>query len=832
MCKFTTGTALAGDPFEGWGDVYFFCGSDYRYCRCDFTWNFDGWVKALVIWSFVVTACLGLQKLVIHAGLNGLLPGEEVVTKESLVSFCWRLIPYWLNSWEQQWGAECSSVMFELPHFALELLVVLPCVQIMSSRLKMLLMPAGRGLVPPFDQTPPEEAANMAPVIMTGLWEDRKADQGFQGRLRANFRVLALIVGISSLAAFNALYVPLHLERVVHTHPRSVGLLHAAKTTGWQLGVNSTLPDSICKTTELALNLEQYVSRGCEGERKLLGNLAKHTQEISRMQSSQYQDLTLCVEAALTIMRLSCEQYFTLISVFAAYLFFRQRPPPVARRVIWLNHRVSTIFKKAILYSFPAICWLYGAGLLFSSFASLVFWGQPAAKLWERLRTRFTRVVPVGLQAANEAQVEQMNGNCAVCWSSMSITSAQSSSSTPTIPEQAQAQTPGDAEEEQAQHQPLAMRPQGFMEVPVNLQSTQMVDPLAGAEEEEDEEALAADACKALPCGHAFHDSCIAKWLAQCHVQSRQPTCPMCNLVIKLEVSYQFSKFFSWPWARAQQPQQEAAAHTDEEESAEASQHQQQHIHPQQQHQHQTDSQTGGQHSHQLVASSSHAAADMSNADQQHQQSLETAWRHHSAESMGSLPQHQRLADDWYHVPTPSGADDYNAPTHSSLTPQLAQEKLDVSQQSHALRAFKPGHMRGFAASALLSQASSSSASGPATACLWGRDRAHVADSPVTGGQTRASPVLAGTTSEGTAHQVHVAEEQSQGCSQEAIAEQPQERRMLRRSFMPAALMQRMLGTPRRNCENSGLARVDSNNVGRMSARTDLADASAMPATN
>lgn len=53
-----------------------------------------------------------------------------MVTKESLVSFCWRLIPYWLNSWEQQWGAECSSVMFELPHFAMELLVVLPCVQV------------------------------------------------------------------------------------------------------------------------------------------------------------------------------------------------------------------------------------------------------------------------------------------------------------------------------------------------------------------------------------------------------------------------------------------------------------------------------------------------------------------------------------------------------------------------------------------------------------------------------------------------------------------------------------------------------------------------------
>lgn len=35
-----------------------------------------------------------------------------------------------LLQWEQQWGAECSSMLFELPHFALELLVVLPCVQV------------------------------------------------------------------------------------------------------------------------------------------------------------------------------------------------------------------------------------------------------------------------------------------------------------------------------------------------------------------------------------------------------------------------------------------------------------------------------------------------------------------------------------------------------------------------------------------------------------------------------------------------------------------------------------------------------------------------------
>lgn len=43
-----------------------------------------------------------------------LLKGEEVVTKESFISICWRLIPYWLNNWEQQWGTECSSMMFEV----------------------------------------------------------------------------------------------------------------------------------------------------------------------------------------------------------------------------------------------------------------------------------------------------------------------------------------------------------------------------------------------------------------------------------------------------------------------------------------------------------------------------------------------------------------------------------------------------------------------------------------------------------------------------------------------------------------------------------------------
>ena len=65
-----------GVVIQDWGDVYYFCGSDYYYCRCDFTWNAEGWAKAFILWSFVVTASLGLQKLVIHSGLHGLLPGK------------------------------------------------------------------------------------------------------------------------------------------------------------------------------------------------------------------------------------------------------------------------------------------------------------------------------------------------------------------------------------------------------------------------------------------------------------------------------------------------------------------------------------------------------------------------------------------------------------------------------------------------------------------------------------------------------------------------------------------------------------------------------------
>lgn len=69
------------------------------------------------------------------------------------------------------------------------------------------------------------------------------------------------------------------------------------------------------------------------------------------MDSPTHKELVPLAETTLAILRLSCERFFMLISVFAAYLLFRARVPRCLRAVIRLNHRLSKIFQKVCISS-------------------------------------------------------------------------------------------------------------------------------------------------------------------------------------------------------------------------------------------------------------------------------------------------------------------------------------------------------------------------------------------------------------------------------------------------------------------------------------------------
>jgi hypothetical protein len=46
-----------------------------EFCTCSFRWNSYGWAKAIILWNFVLSAALGVQRLALQVGLGGLLPG-------------------------------------------------------------------------------------------------------------------------------------------------------------------------------------------------------------------------------------------------------------------------------------------------------------------------------------------------------------------------------------------------------------------------------------------------------------------------------------------------------------------------------------------------------------------------------------------------------------------------------------------------------------------------------------------------------------------------------------------------------------------------------------
>uniref|UniRef100_A0A7R9VBC0 RING-type domain-containing protein n=1 Tax=Chlamydomonas euryale TaxID=1486919 RepID=A0A7R9VBC0_9CHLO len=654
---------LRHDPeFRGWGDVYFFCGRRLQYCTCGFRWNALGWVKATVLWNFVLTAALGAQRLAIQVGLNGLLPGEEVVTKESFVSICWRLIPYWLNNWEQQWGAECSSMMFELPHFAVELLVILPCVQIISSRMKILAMPVvnmaedggaagGDDGDNPGDRGEPPEFVreHYVPNILKGFWERRPEQRRMLPRLLANSQIMAFTVLITGLAALNALYVPLYLEQQIQHHrvtgpiqiagrsvpwddvragsaALSAPLLSAGGLTDaeaavmmdrfgtylagrdaiallgpadpwpwawrmvaapgggaaaapaavafpvWSANDDPTGFLSVCAAGSGAAELAQAStspvlpgadegSHGmhddtatgagyaappdvsmcpsrCGSLDALSRNTRKHADEIRKMQDPEHTALVPLVESALAVMRLSCEKYFVLLSVFVSYLLFSE-PPPAARAMIRINARLSTIVQKVILYSFPAVCWVYGAGFVFSTFVSMVFWGGPLMQLYQALRSSASVVRIRELRPATATEIERMGGNCAICWGEMEEPNSDGDGSS------------GSEDGPETEQQPSNIAPiaAGVAEqerpLPELLHLTSNADDGeedGGGDDEGDgrgDAPVASTDGFSLPCGHAYHHVCLHQWLHQCHAQGTTPTCPMCQAAIELQVMWQ-----------------------------------------------------------------------------------------------------------------------------------------------------------------------------------------------------------------------------------------------------------------------------------------------------
>lgn len=197
--------------------------------------------------------------------------------------------------------------------------------------------------------------------------------------------------------------------------------------------------------------------------------LHKHSSELLRMDDTEHKQLVPLVELALAIMRLSCERWFALVAVYLGYLLYLD-PPAEARTVIRFISRISQAFQKAILLSFPGVCWTYGAGVLFSSFASVIFWGGPIMRAIEQLRTAATAVQPRSWHVATPLEIERMGGTCAICWSSLQE---------------------GSGDDEGGQD-----------------------DEAVG---QRDGGGTGSQGVVGLPCSHAYHRQCLLEWLGACY---------------------------------------------------------------------------------------------------------------------------------------------------------------------------------------------------------------------------------------------------------------------------------------------------------------------------
>ena len=276
----------------------------------------------------------------------------------------------------------------------------------------------------------------------------------------------------------------------------------------------------------------------------LYQNLAKHADELRRMRDPEHRSLVPLVEAALTIMRLSCERWFALVGIYVAYLIYRD-PPPHARTAIRAIARLSRTFHRVILLSFPGVCWIFGAGFVFSSFASVVFWTAPLLQIIERLRGVASEVEPESWHIASMAEIERNGGNCPVCWGH--LLSVHRGGASEREPSAGRERRPGDGDA--ASPDKDGRRGNGGEEGDADLgglderteneavtRRRRSIDE--GTEECVRDSASGRPHVMALPCGHAYHKHCLSQWLSSCHAQSRPSRCPMCLADVPLRIRW------------------------------------------------------------------------------------------------------------------------------------------------------------------------------------------------------------------------------------------------------------------------------------------------------
>lgn len=130
---------------------------------------------------------------------------------------------------------------------------------------------------------------------------------------------------------------------------------------------------------------------------------------------------TWAVTAFVVAVRLSYEGFFVALAALLAYVF--RRPAWLFGALVRAASAASFFAQAAMLTAFPIVCWAYGAGVVFSMFVTVVFWGFPAVLLAEEVAARTLAVTPAKLFRPTRAALERMAGCCPICWGALAADS-------------------------------------------------------------------------------------------------------------------------------------------------------------------------------------------------------------------------------------------------------------------------------------------------------------------------------------------------------------------------------------------------------------------------